>query len=62
VHGIAAATREQSEASAHAGQNMVQIAEKAHHNNEASSEAATVANYLEQLASGLRGAVLRFKL
>jgi methyl-accepting chemotaxis protein len=62
IHAIAAATSQQSEASAHAGGNMAQIAERAHSNNAASGEAATVANYLDELASGLRGTVRRFKL
>ena len=61
IHAIAAATREQSQASVHAGESMAQIADKAHANNAASSEAAAVARYLEELATGLRGAVLRFK-
>ncbi|MBI3145056.1 MAG: hypothetical protein HYZ18_07285, partial [Pseudogulbenkiania sp.] len=61
VHAIAAATREQSLASAHAGESMAEIASKAHTNNAASNEAAAVARYLEELATGLQGAVLRFK-
>ncbi|WP_051710995.1 methyl-accepting chemotaxis protein [Andreprevotia chitinilytica] len=61
VHAIAAATREQSLASTNAMENMTRIASAARTNNAASSEAAAVARYLEELAAGLRGAVLRFK-
>ena len=62
VHAIAAATQEQSTASAHAAENMAEIASKARINNAASGEAASVARYLEELANGLRGAVLRFRI
>ncbi|MDR3410659.1 MAG: methyl-accepting chemotaxis protein, partial [Formivibrio sp.] len=62
ICSIAAATNEQSDASCHAVSNMALIATKAQENHAASSEAVAVARYLEELSSGLRGAVLRFKI
>ncbi|MBS1156433.1 MAG: methyl-accepting chemotaxis protein [Proteobacteria bacterium] len=62
ICSIAAAANEQSKASSHAVSNVALIATKAQENHAASSEAAAVARYLEELSSGLRGAVLRFKI
>lgn len=61
VHAMAEAIREQREASGHAAGSMDRMAGQARSNNTASSEAASVAQHLAGLASGLRGTVLRFR-
>ena len=62
VSAIALSTKEQSEASRSAVTNMTRIAGKAQENHAASSEAAAVAGYLEELSSGLRAVALRFQI
>ncbi len=61
VHAMAEAIREQREASGHAAGSMDRMTGQARSNNAASSEAASVAQHLAGLASGLRGTVLRFR-
>lgn len=62
VRSIALATQEQTRTSQHAVDNMGKIATKSQENTAASNEAASVSQYLENLAASLRQAVLRFKI
>lgn len=62
VRAIALATQEQTRTSQHAVDNMGKIAVKSQENTAASNEAASVSQYLENLAASLRQAVLRFKI
>ncbi|WP_018150879.1 methyl-accepting chemotaxis protein [Leeia oryzae] len=62
VSAIAMSTKEQSEASRSAVDNMTLIAGKAQENHTASSEATSVARYLEELSAGLRAVAVRFQI
>ena len=62
VRNIASATEQQTRTSLQAVDAMEEISSKSQENNAASSEAAAVARHLENLASGLRTSLQRFKV
>ena len=62
VRNIASATEQQSRNSLQAVNGMNEISGKSQENNAASSEAVAVARHLENLASGLRISLQRFKV
>jgi len=62
VRSIASATEQQTRASLQAEQAMAEISSMSQENTAASSEAASVAQHLEGLASGLRISLQRFKV
>lgn len=62
VRSIASATEQQTRTSLQAVDGMAEISRKSQENNAASSEAAAVARHLENLASGLRASLQRFKV